>query len=348
MPITRYTTLGDLGLYIAPIVVGCMTFGKKSWASWVLEDEEEVLSILKKCYDSGLRTFDTADVYSNGQSEIFLRKFIEKYDVPRNKIQILSKCYFYTDPSNPDLKMSDVSTLPQFEYANAQGLSRKHILDAIEASSKRLGTYIDLIQIHRLDPNVPKIEIIRALNDAVQNGWTRYIGASSMKATEFVELQYLADKYNYHKFISMQSFYNLLNRHDEEELIPFCQKNELGKIGLIPWSPIARGILARPLNEESKYSRTAETDAGIKNRKLDVLTEADQIIVNRVEEISKTRNVSMAVVSTAWLISKGCNPIVGLNSVERVDDILEAVDFKLTSEELEYLELPYQPKVQII
>lgn len=347
MPI-EYTPLGDSGLYVAPIIVGCMTFGKKSWADWVIEDEDEAMAILKRCYDSGLRTFDTADMYSNGESEVLLGKFIKKFNIPRNRIQILSKCYFITDPTKPDWRREDIPTYPQYEYCNAQGLSRKHILEAIEASTVRLGTYIDVIQIHRLDPVTPKPEIMRALNDAVEKGWARYLGASSMKATEFVELQYIADKFNWHKFISMQSYYNLINRQDEQELIPFANKNYLGKVGLIPWSPIARGILARPVDAKSENLRSNKTDMTMKLLNLDRLSDADREIINRVEEIAKKHDVSMAVVATAWVISKGCKPIVGLNSTKRVDDILKALDFKFTEVELEYLQQPYVPKAPIV
>lgn len=343
----EYTTLGDSGLYVAPIIVGCMSYGKKAWADWVVEDEDEVMDILKKCYDSGLRTFDTADVYSNGQSEILLGKFIKKYNIPRNRIQILSKCFFVVDPTVPDLRFSDIGNYPQYEYCNAQGLSRKHILEAVEASTQRLGTYIDVLQIHRLDAKVPKVEIMKALNDVVNNGWVRYLGASSMKATEFVELQYIADKYNWNKFISMQSYYNLINRQDEDELIPFANNNLLGKVGLIPWSPIARGILARPVGAKSETSR-ATTDRTLQVLGLNNLSDADKTIINRVEELASKHNVSMAVVSTSWVISKGCHPIVGLSSTKRVDDILNAIDFKLTEEELLYLEEPYVPKKPIV
>lgn len=341
-----YKTLGNSGLFVAPIIVGCMTFGDKRWSEWLLEDEEEIMKILKKCYDSGLRTFDTADVYSNGKSEILLRKFMEKYQIPRNRIQILSKCNFPLEENDPGFfHLKQKGKYPQFEYCNAQGLSRKHILDAVKDSNRRLGTYIDVLQIHRFDPNTPKKETMRALNDAVELGYTRYIGASSMKATQFAELQYIAELNGWHKFISMQSFYNLLDREDEREMNHFCKNNDLGEVGLIPYSPLAKGLLARPYGTESEMGRNSETDKAARAiHDLTVLSETDQEIIARVEQLSQKHGVSMAVIATAWVINRGCHPIVGLNSEKRIDDIVKAINFKLTDEEMEYLQEPYKPK----
>lgn len=343
----KFNTLGSSGLKISPLVVGCMTFGNKNWAPWVLDNEEEIFTIMKKCYDSGLRTFDTADVYSNGTSEILLGKFIKKYNIPREEIVIFTKLYFPVDRDPAGARVFGGDN-DYYKYVNAQGLSRKHIFDAIEASVKRLGTYVDLLQIHRLDKSTPKPEIMRALNDVVSQGLTRYIGASSMKAVEFAELQFIAEKYNYTKFISMQNFYNLIYREEEREMIPFCQETEFGKVGLLPWSPIARGLLTRPVDAKSEYNRSTDTDKTLASIGLDKLSEADKTIISRVEEISKKHGVSMAVVATSWVVSKGTSPIVGLNSVKRVDDILKALEFKLTDEETAYLEEPYVPKAPIV
>ena len=183
---------------------------------------------------------------------------------------------------------------------------------------------------------------MRALNDIVEQGLTRYIGASSMRAVEFAELQFIADKNGWHKFISMQNYYNLIYREEEREMIPFCEDSTLGKVGIIPWSPIAMGILAKPLKAEK--SLRGKTDQFISPFDLDKLTDADKEIVNRVEEIAKKHGKSMAAISTAWVISKGANPIVGVNSIERVEDLLTALDVKLTDEETKYLEEPYKPK----
>ncbi|ABN66508.1 aryl-alcohol dehydrogenases [Scheffersomyces stipitis CBS 6054] len=340
----EYKKLGASGLAISPIIVGCMSYGKKVWADWVMEDEEKIFKILKKCYDSGIRTFDTADMYSNGQSEVILGKFLKKFNIQRDKVVILTKCYNLIDTNIPTLNMANQYDYPSYEFANNQGLSRKHIFDAVKGSVERLGTYIDVLQIHRLDKSTPKAEIMRALNDVVSNGDVRYIGASSMRAADFVELQFIAETNGWAKFISMQNFYNLIYREEEREMIPFCNDNSLGKVGLIPWSPIARGLLARPLGVESEHNRSAKTDGAKKIFGLENLTEADKEIINRVEEVAKKRDVSMAIISSAWVLSKGAFPIIGLNSEERVDDAIKSLSVKLTDEELAYLEEPYQPK----
>lgn len=340
----EFQNLGQSGLKISRIIVGCMSYGSKDWAEWVLEDEEKIMKILKKCYDNGLRTFDTADVYSNGKSEELLGKFIRKYNIPRERIVILTKVFFPVDEDNPNFRLHDLDSYPEEDFCNLKGLSRKHILDAAANSVRRLGTYIDVLQIHRLDKETPKSEIMKALDDVISQGLTRYIGASSMKAIEFAQLQFIAEKNGWTKFISMQNYYNLLYREEEREMIPFCNDSDFGKVGLIPWSPNARGVLAKPLDSQSQFNRNATSDKTIHSLGLDSLSDSDKEIVNRVEKVAKDRNVSMAIVATAWVLSKGCAPIVGINSEERVNDTVEAVKFKLTDDELEYLEKPYSPK----
>ncbi|CUM57091.1 unnamed protein product [Debaryomyces tyrocola] len=340
----EYQNLGESGLKVSKVIVGCMSFGLKSWATWAIEDEEEVFKILKKCYDVGLRTFDTADAYSNGRSEILLGKFMKKFNIPRDKIVILTKVFFPVEGINLGEILSGDQKLNNYELANSQGLSRKHILDAVEESVKRLGTYIDVLQIHRLDNSTPKTEIMRALNDVVIQGSVRYLGASSMKVGEFAQLQHIADKNGWFKFISMQNFHNLLYREGEREMIPFCNESEFGKVSVIPWSPIARGLLARPIDQHVNTGRINSTDDYFKAFGLYPLSKNDQEIVNRVEKLSKEKNVSMAVIATAWVMQKGCFPIVGINSEKRAEDILEAFKVKFTDEELKYLEEPYLPK----
>ncbi|RLV94326.1 putative aryl-alcohol dehydrogenase AAD16 [Spathaspora sp. JA1] len=343
----KYNNLGESGLKIAPIIVGCMTYGSKAWAEWVMEDEEEIFKILKKCYDVGLRTFDTADVYSNGKSEELLGKFLKKFNIPRDRVVILSKVFFPSDPTTPGFSLAKASEFPAIDYYNSQGLSRKHIFDGVEGIKKRLGTYVDVLQIHRLDTSTPKKEIMKALNDVVEQGYARYIGSSSMKAVEFAQLQFIAEKNGWHKFISMQNYYNLLYREEEREMIPFCQEGDFGKVGLIPWSPIARGVLTRAVGASSENKRN-ESDKSFQRLHLDDLSEADKEIISRVEVVSKKRGVSMAVVATAWVISKGTNPIVGLSSVARVDDILKATTLELSEEETKYLEEPYAPRAPLL
>lgn len=222
---------------------------------------------------------------------------------------------------------------------NRVGLSRKHILDAVDDSVARLGTYIDVLQIHRLDRDTPREEIMRALNDVVESGKVRYIGASSMAAWEFQMLQNVAERNGWHKFVSMQGFYNLLNREEEREMVPYCV--ETG-VGLIPWSPMARGVLARPLGDGGSVRE--RTDGVLKGMVRGKETEADREIVKRVEEVARNKGVSMAQVATAWCLAKGTNPILGLNSKERIDEAVAAVKVKLTKEEIEFLEEPYVPK----
>ncbi|KAL2316503.1 Aryl-alcohol dehydrogenase [Schizosaccharomyces pombe] len=336
-----YGYLGNSGLKVSKVILGCMSFGKKEyWEDWVLEDEDEVFKIMKAAYDSGIRTFDTANTYSAGVSEELVGKFIRKYEIPRSSIVILSKCYF---PVRKDLMKifeniasRGVHFLDSPELANQCGLSRKHIFDAVEDSVKRLGTYIDVLQIHRYDPHVSAEEVMHALNDVVESGKVRYIGASTMRCYQFIELQNTAEKHGWHKFISMQNYHNLLYREEEREMIPYCQKTG---VGLIPWSPLAKGILARPAvaNEETVRSKT---DFYMKRLKFGVNYNP---IVSRVEELAKKHNVSMATVATAWSLHKGDYPIVGISKVERLQDALDAVTLKLSEEDIKYLEEPYCP-----
>lgn len=315
-----------------------MSFGSKEWQSWIIEDEEKVFEILKRAYDLGLRTYDTADVYSFGMSEVLLGKFLKKFNIPRDKVVILSKIFFPV--GRVDFKSSEADS---YEFMNSKGLSRKHIFDAVKASHERLGTYVDVLQIHRLDPETPKEEIMRALNDVVLDGYARYIGASSMRATEFAELQFIAAKNGWFKFVSMQNWYNLLYREEEREMIPFCQNSIFGKVGCIPYSPLARGVLTRPVEVESKSGRTLDKDLW-RRVQAQSESEADREIVRRVELVAKKVGASMANVATAWVISKGFSPIIGINSVERVDDALKGIELSLSREDIEFLEAPYQPK----
>lgn len=336
-----YRKLGDSGLNVSKVIVGCMGFGDKRWADWVIEDKQEVFKVLKACYDGGLRTFDTADVYSAGVSERLLGEFLKEYKIPRERVVILTKVCFPVEESDPSMG----PTHPGFtekDFHNAQGLSRKHIFEAVKKSVERLGTYIDVYQIHRLDKTTPKKEIMKALNDVIEQGYARYIGASTMRAVEFAELQFIAEQNGWFKFISMQNFYNLVYREEEREMIPFCQESTLGNVTCIPWSPIAMGLLARPFGKESGNRST--NDKFFELVGLNSKDEAEKEIINRTEEVAKKRGVPMATVATAWVISKGHSPIVGINKVERVQDSLKAIEFKLSDEEIAYLEEPYKPK----
>lgn len=335
-----FTNLGSSGLKISKVIVGCMSIGNKYWGDWVVEDKQKVFAILKKAYDEGIRTYDTADVYSNGQSEILLGEFLKEYSIPRNRVVILTKVFYLTDESNPEFSFPKamMAGTDFTKFVNRVGLSRKHIMDAADASVRRLGTYADLYQIHRFDPDTPIEETMEALHDVVKSGKARYIGASSMRAYQFIMMQNVAEKNGWTKFISMQNLYHLNYREEEREMIAYCN---LTGVGIIPYSPNNKGLLARPLS-----SVLGDTTRG--NEVPRNLTEGDKEIVNRVEILAKKHNVGMSTVALAWLLHKGANPIVGFSKPERIDDSVAAIKLKLTPEEIAYLEEPYVTKKPFI
>jgi versiconal hemiacetal acetate reductase len=251
----------------------------------------------------------------------------------------MTKIYYALDPVNqPPISALMNKTAPGL--VNRVGLSRKHILDAVDASISRLGTYIDVLQIHRLDRDCSQEEIMHALNDVVLSGKVRYLGASSMQAWEFQKLQNLAEKNGWHKFISMQNYWNLLYREEEREMVPYCKD---ANIGLIPWSALARGALARPF--KARGGVRDENDKLLANLVRGVGSQdVDETIVDRVEELAKKRGTSMAVVALAWCLKKDAYPITGLNSKKRIDETIEAIKFSLSDLEVSSLEEPYKPK----
>ena len=222
---------------------------------------------------------------------------------------ILSKVYYSVEPNTGRYSLADTSGFKEMDYANSKGLSRKHIFDAVEASVKRLGTYLDVFQIHRLDEETPKKEIMRTLNDVVDQGLARYIGASSMRAVDFAQLQFIAEQNGWHKFISMQNYYNLIYREEEREMIPFCETNYLSKVGIIPGLHLLEGFWPVHLALFPKLREKLDQER-FKILGLDALSEADQEIIQRVEKVAKDHNVSMAVVATAWVIGKGFNQLL--------------------------------------
>ncbi|KAE8421582.1 NADP-dependent oxidoreductase domain-containing protein [Aspergillus pseudocaelatus] len=262
-PKMQYQRLGNSGLKVSKIILGCMTFGNPSWegSPWVLP-EAEALPLLKKAYDCGINTWDTADTYSNGMSEILIGKALEQYNIPRSKVVIMSKLYYPV--LAPESNARPNPAVNDGGLVNQMGLSRKHIFDAVEASLTRLkSSYIDVLQLHRIDDTQPE-EVMRALHDLVQMGKIHYLGASSMYCWQLARLQYAAKMNNWTTFTSMQGLYNLLYREEERETNRFCQAEG---IGLIPWSPLARGLLARPWNVKTdrsvKDAKTAKWFAGI-------------------------------------------------------------------------------------
>ncbi|KAJ6083868.1 hypothetical protein N7467_008003 [Penicillium canescens] len=335
----EYVRLGNSGLKISKIILGAMSFGSKKWQEWVLE-EDEALSLIEHAYKSGINTFDTADTYSHGVSEEIVGKALKKYSIPRHRVVIMTKCYFGVDNNGEMLPILSCGR-NDGDWVNRVGLSRKHIFDAVDASIERLGTYIDVLQIHRLDRETPREEIMKALNDVVESGKVRYIGGSTMAAWEFQSLQNIAMRNGWHRFISMQNYHNLIAREEEREMIPYCLD---AGIGLIPWSPQARGILTRPWGVRASLRES--TDPGIKVLVRNREAEAEKAIVNRVEEVAKNKGISMAQVAIAWVVNHpNENPILGLSSKGRIDEAIAATHIQLTAEEISYLEEPYAPRV---
>jgi len=335
----EYKRLGKSGLKVSVPILGAMSIGSSKWQPWVIE-EEESLPLLKAAYDRGLTTWDTANVYSNGVSEEIIGKAIKKYDLPRHKLVILTKCYGYTG-EDPGLRTIQYGKeLPQLrDYTNQGGLSRQAIFNAVNASLKRLDTdYIDLLQIHRFDPNTPIEETMEALHDLIKSGKVHYIGASSMWAVQFAQMQFVAEKNGWTKFISMQNHYNLLYREEEREMNRFC--NDTG-VGLIPWAPLCRGHLARP---PSAFGSTTRSEGEEKaNALFTGRQNNDKQIIERVEELAKKHDWKMSHVALAWINKRVSSPIIGFSSVARMDEALDARGKELTEEEEKYLEELYVP-----
>ncbi|KAG1888509.1 NADP-dependent oxidoreductase domain-containing protein [Suillus subluteus] len=332
----QYRSLGKSGLKVSVPIIGAMGFGTPKWAPWVLEEEPSI-EIMKAAWDLGVNTIDTANMYSNGESERIIAKFIKKYNIPRPQIVIATKCYALVsndDLSLPTFFMPNLQKLP--EYVNQSGLSRAAIFNAVDASLARLETpYIDLLQIHRFDPSVTPEETMKALHDLVQSGKVRYIGASSMRCWQFAMLNDVAARNGWTTFVSMQDEYSLLYREEEREMLAYCKHNG---IGVIPWAPLASGVLARPVGTQTTRLNSVKGTAWEKK-----LSSADVTIINRVEELAKKKNCKMSQIALAWVASKVSSPIVGISSVQRLQEsIIEEIE--LTPEEIKYLEEPYEPK----
>jgi len=335
-PSVEYRRLGKSGLQVSVPILGAMSFGSSKWGAWVL-DEKPSLEIMKAAWDLGINTIDTANIYSNGESERLVAKFVKKYQIPRHEIIIASKCYGLVAKDVGDRTAFNPDLAKLTQYINQRGLSRAAIFNAVEASLARLETpYIDLFQIHRYDSEVPAEETMKALHDLVQSGKVRYIGASSMRCWQFAHLNEVASKNGWTKFVSMQDEYSLLYREEEREMLAYCKFNG---IGVIPWAPIARGDLARPVGTETL--RVKEARGTMFERKF---SEADKLIVSRVEELAKKKGITMAQIAIAWVGQKVVSPIVGVNSVERLKESI-VTNIVLTPEDVAYLEEPYEPKV---
>ena len=315
----QYVTLGQTGLDVSRICLGCMSYGIPGRGNheWSL-DEEASRPFIQKAVEGGVNFFDTANVYSDGTSEEIVGRALADF-ARRDEIVLATKVHgrMHGGP-------------------NGQGLSRKAILAEIDNSLRRLGTdYVDLYQIHRWDRTVPIEETMEALHDVVKAGKARYIGASSMWAWQFSKAQYTAERHGWTRFVTMQNHYNLLYREEEREMMPLCADQG---VGVIPWSPLARGRLTRDWDSSTARS---ETDAFGKM----LYREEDKEIVERVAEVAESRGVSRAQVALAWMLSKSyvTAPIVGATQPAHLEDAIAAVDVRLSDEEIKRLEEPYRP-----
>jgi aryl-alcohol dehydrogenase-like predicted oxidoreductase len=318
----EYTRLGTTGLQVSRICLGMMSFGDPARGGhpWSLP-EEESRAVIEKALAAGITFFDTANVYSAGSSEEITGRAIRDF-ADREDVVLATKVHGRMRPG-----------------PNGAGLSRKAILAELDASLARLGTdYVDLYQIHRWDPKTPIEETLEALDSAVRSGKVRYLGASSMWAWQFSKALYLAGEHGWHRFVSMQDHYNLLNREEEREMLPLCADQG---IGVIPWSPLARGRLTRDWEETTTRSENDEFGSGLYGDP----DEGDREIVRRVAEIAEARRVPRAQVALAWVLSKPVvsAPIVGVTKDRHLDDAVAAVDLHLSAEEIARLEEPYTP-----
>jgi 1-deoxyxylulose-5-phosphate synthase len=315
-----FVNLGCTGLKVARICLGTMTYGSTKWRKWVLE-EEQSRPLIRQAIEAGINFFDTADMYSLGASEEILGRALKVFGPPRDRVVIGTKVFnaMGDDP-------------------NQRGLSRKHIFHAIDASLRRLGTdYVDLYQIHRFDPETPMEETLEALNDVVRSGKALYLGASSMWAWQFARMLDIARERGWTRFITMQNHYNLLYREEEREMMPLCRAEN---IGVLPWSPLARGLLANR-SAETLRSQTDEYA-----RKLyGGAAESDQKVIAQVNALAKAHGVPPARIALAWLFHKPwiTAPILGVSKPQQLGDALAALQIKLTSDEIATLEEPYVP-----
>ena len=318
----HYKNLGKSGLKVSRICLGTMTYGTSQWRDWVL-DESDSRPFIQRALELGINFFDTADAYSLGISEEILGRALKDF-TRREEVVIASKVFF-----------------PMGDKPNQGGLSRVHIMQAIEDSLRRLGTdYIDLYQIHRWDPESPIEETLEALHDVVKSGKVRYIGASSMYAWQFSKSLYLAELHGWTRFISMQNHYNLVYREEEREMMPLCRAEG---IGVLPWSPLARGFLSgnRSLQEWGDTARAKSDDFAHKM----YYQESDFTVVERVIELAKKRGVTPSQVALAWLLHQPgvTAPIIGASKMRHLEEDAAALEIELSADELAALEEPYQP-----
>jgi aryl-alcohol dehydrogenase-like predicted oxidoreductase len=315
----RYQTLGTTGLEVSVVTLGCMSWGDASRGGhpWVL-DEDAGRSIIKDALATGINFFDTANVYSAGSSEEITGRALNEF-ANREEVVLATKVHGRMRPG-----------------PNGAGLSRKAIMTEIDASLNRLGTdYVDLYQIHRWDPQTPIEETMEALHDVVKAGKARYLGASSMYAWQFSKAQHVAERHGWTKFVSMQNHYNLLYREEEREMLPLCLDQG---VGVIPWSPLARGRLTRDWDASTARTETDEFGASL-------YRDEDKSVVDKVAEVATRRGVPRAQVALAWLLAQPAvtAPIVGVTKPQHLADAVAAVDLELSPEEVDELGAGYVP-----
>jgi len=318
----EYQRLGKSGLEVSRICLGTMTYGSSKWRDWVLE-EGESRPFIQRALELGINFFDTADAYSTGVSEEILGRALKDF-ARRDEVVIASKVFF-----------------PMGDKPNQGGLSRVHIMNAIDDSLRRLGTdYIDLYQIHRWDPETPIEETLEALHDVVKSGKVRYIGASSMYAWQFSKTLYLADINGWTRFVAMQNHYNLVYREEEREMLPLCRSEG---VGVIPWSPLARGFLSgNRSHQDWGETPRAKSDEFAHDM---YYQESDFTVVERVIEIAEQRGATPSQIALAWLLHQPgvTAPIIGASQMAHLEQDAAAIDIKLSAEELDMLQQPYQP-----
>ena len=318
-----YVRLGTTGVKVSRLCLGCMTYGSPKWRDWVL-DYAAAKPFITRAWELGINFYDTADVYSLGESEVVLGRMLKELAVPRDRVVVATKVHS-----------------PMSDDPNHRGLSRKHILHAIDDSLRRLQLdYVDLYQIHRFDRNTPIEETLDALSDVVRSGKALYLGASSMYAWQFAKMLYVAQSNGYCRFVTMQNHYNLVYREEEREMNPLCRDQG---IGLIPWSPLARGFLMgnRRMQDKGETTRAKSDDFAHQMYYRD----SDFAVVERVGEIARRRGVSNAQIALAWLLHQPgvTAPIIGASKMLHLEDAVQALQVKLSDEELQALAEPYEP-----
>jgi aryl-alcohol dehydrogenase (NADP+) len=312
----EYVNLGRTGLKVSRLCLGTMTYGSKKWRQWVLE-EEESRPFLKRALELGINFFDTADMYSLGVSEEIVGRALRDFAAGRDRVVIATKVF-----------------QPMGDDPNQRGLSRKHIFHSIDDSLRRLGTdYVDLYQIHRFDYSTPIEETIAALDDVVRAGKVRYVGASAMFAWQFARMLYTADRLGRARFVSMQNHYNVVYREEEREMLPLCRQEG---IGVIPFSPLARGFVAG-----KRDTVRSHTDQLTKKYYVD----SDNAVVDAISAVAKARGVSNAQVALAWIMQQPgvTAPIIGASKPHHLEEAVAAVSLKLDDEEMKALAAPYRP-----